>query len=194
MVDIHWRKFLKKGDQHSFGFIYNHCVDDLFSYGISLGYHKETCQDAIQDTFYKLCISRVKLHHVENVIAYLFKIYKHFLIDSGKKERREESIESLFDSFTIHVTVLDEIIRNENSEWLQRKVESLLNKLTANQKEIVYLKYTVGLQHREIAEVLGINEDSARKLLYRAMEKLRKYAAEENISEKLLLVILLSML
>jgi RNA polymerase sigma factor (sigma-70 family) len=63
----------------------------------------------------------------------------------------------------------------------------MLNRLTVSQREIVYLKYMAGLQHREIAEVLGINEESARKLLYRAMEKMRKFAAQENIPEKLLL-------
>jgi len=77
---------------------------------------------------------------------------------------------------------------------LKQKVESLLNSLTPNQREVVYLKYMIGLQHREIAEILGINEESTRKLLYRAMEKLRKYASAEDLSEKILLLILLSLL
>lgn len=193
-VDIHWRKFLEKGDEHSFSIIYNNRVDDLFSYGISLGYNNEMCKDAIQDTFYKLYITKEKLHHVENITAYLFKTFKHRLIDLGKMERRIECIESVSDTFIIHVTVLDDIINHENSELIKKKVESLLNSLTANQRETVYLKYMTGLQHREIAEVLGINEESARKLLYRAMEKLRKFASDENLPEKLLLFLLLTLM
>jgi RNA polymerase sigma factor (sigma-70 family) len=87
--------------------------------------------------------------------------------------------------------MLDDMIDRENSELIRQKVESMLNSLTPNQREVVYLKYMTGLQHREIAEVLGIHEESARKLLYRAMEKLRKYASTEDLPEKLLLLILL---
>lgn len=187
LIDLHWREFIEKGDEHSFSVIYNNRVDDLYSYGISLGFNKELCKDAIQDTFYKLYITREKLQHVENITAYLFMTFKHRLFDLNKVERRGESIDSVTDSFTIHVTVLEEIIDLENSEIVKMKVTSMLNRLTVSQREIVYLKYMAGLQHREIAEMLGINEESARKLLYRAMEKMRKFAAQENIPEKLLL-------
>lgn len=187
LIDLQWREFIEKGDKHSFSVIYNNRVDDLYSYGISLGFNKELCKDAIQDTFYKLYITREKLRHVDNITAYLFMTFKHRLIDLNKIERRDETIDSITDSFTIHVTVLEEIIDVEDSEMVKKKVTSLLNSLTVNQREIVYLKFMVGLHHREIAEVLSINEESARKLLYRAMEKMRKYAYKENIPEKLLL-------
>lgn len=57
---------------------------------------------------------------------------------------------------------------------IKKKVTSLLSCLTENQQEVVYLKYMIGLQHKEIAEMLDIQEESARKILHRAMEKLRK--------------------
>jgi len=193
-VDIHWRKFLENGDEQSFSIIYNHHVDDLFSYGISLGFQKETCKDALQDTSYKLYITKEKLHHVENITAYLFKTFKHRLIDLSLKNRSGENIESYTESFPIHVSILEDMIDRENSELIRKKVETLLSSLTPNQREVVYLKYMIGLQHREIAEVLGIHEESTRKLLYRAMEKMRKYASEENYPENLLLFILLSLL
>lgn len=194
LIDLHWKKFIEKGDENSFSIIYNHRVDDLYSYGISLGFNKELCKDAIQDTFYKLYINREKLQHVENNTAYLFMTFKHRLIDLNKIERRDLELDSVNDSFTIQVTVLEDIIDVENSEIVKKKVASLLNSLTANQREIVYLKYMVGLQHREIATVLNINEESARKLLYRAMEKMRKYAYKENIPDKIFFMTLLSIL
>lgn len=193
-VNIHWEKFLENGDEQSFSIIYNHHVDDLFSYGISLGFQKETCKDAIQDTFYKLFISKDNLRHVDNITAFIFKSFKHRLIDIVKKNAKREAIDSFTEAFTVQVTVLDDIINNENSDIIRQKVYLLLQNLTSYQREIVYLKYTIGLQHREIAEVLGIHEESARKLLYRAMEKLRKYSSNENISEKLLQFTLLSLL
>lgn len=193
-IDLNWKFFLEKGDQSSFSIIYNSHADDLFSYGISLGFQKESCKDAIQDTFYKLFISKDNLHHVENITAYIFKSFKHRLIDLTKKQTRGEAIESVTDSFTINVTVLDDIIDSENSAIIKEKVTSLLNKLTANQREVVYLKYMVGLEHKEIADILNIQEDSSRKLLYRAIEKLRKQVSDEDPSERKMLVFLLLLL
>ena len=193
-MDADWKNFLEKGDESSFSVIYSTHVDDLFSYGISLGFQKETCKDAIQDTFYKLYITKEKLHHVENITAYLFKTFKHRLIDLSLKNRSGENIESYSESFTTHVSMLDDMIDRENSVLIKQKVESMLNSLTPNQREVVYLKYMIGLQHREIAEVLDIHEESARKLLYRAMEKLRKYASEENHPENLLLFTLITLM
>lgn len=84
LIDLHWREFIEKGDEHSFSVIYYNRVDDLYSYGISLGFNKELCKDAIQDTFYKPNITREKFRHVDNIKAYLFMTFKHRLIDLKK--------------------------------------------------------------------------------------------------------------
>lgn len=182
-IDLNWRNFVEKGDEPSFSILYNNHVDDLYSYGVSLGFQKETCKDAIQDTFYKLYISKDHLYHIKNITAYIFKSFKHRLIDLSRKNKREETLESVTESFTVQVTVLDNIIDSENAEIIKKKVYSLLNGLTASQREVVYLKYMIGLEHKEIADVLDIREDSARKLLYRTMEKLRQQVSDENLPE-----------
>lgn len=196
LIDLNWKSFLEKGDEASFSVIYNNHVDDLYSYGVGLGFQKEMCRDAIQDIFYKLYISKDNLRSIENITAYIFKSFKHRLIDLSRRKIREENIEFVTESFATHVTVLDNIIDSENAEILKKKVSSLLNGLTANQREIVYLKYMIGLGHREIADVLDIREESARKLLYRTMEKLRQQVSEEDFPEgvSVLLLLLLNQL
>lgn len=69
-----------------------------------------------------------------------------------------------------------------------------MKNITPNQREAVYLKYVTGLQHKEIAEILNINEESARKLLYRAMGKLRKLASDEELQEKTALLAVIQVL
>lgn len=190
-IDLSWRSFVEKGDEPSFSILYNNHVDDLYSYGVSLGFQKEMCMDAIQDIFYKLYISRDNLGHIKNITAYIFKSFKHRLIDLSRKNIREEAIESVTEFFTVEVTVLDNIIDIEDAEILKKKVASLLSILTPSQREVVYLKYMIGLGHREIADVLDIREESARKLLYRTMEKLRQQVEEEDFPEALTILFLL---
>lgn len=190
-IDLSWRSFVEEGDEPSFSIIYNNHVDDLYSYGISLGFQKEMCKDAIQDTFYKLYISRNNLQSIKNITAYIFKSFKHRLIDLSRKNIKEETLDSFTEFFTVQVTVLDNIIDSENAEILKKKVSSLLDGLTANQREVVYLKYMIGLEHKEIADILDIREESARKLLYRTMEKLRQQVSEEDFPEVLGVLFLL---
>ncbi|MEA5127503.1 MAG: sigma-70 family RNA polymerase sigma factor [Proteiniphilum sp.] len=190
-IDLSWRSFVEKGDESSFSIIYNKHVDDLYSYGISLGFQKEMCKDAIQDTFYKLYISKDKLSQIQNITAYIFKSFKHRLIDLTRKNIKEETLDAITESFTVQVTVLDNIIDNEKTEILKKKVISLLNGLTDNQREVVYLKYMIGLEHKEIADIMNIREESARKLLYRTMEKLREQVSEEDFPEVLTILFLL---
>ncbi len=152
---------------------------------------KEMCKDAIQDTFYKLYISRNNLQSIKNITAYIFKSFKHRLIDLSRKNIKEETLDSFTEFFTVQVTVLDNIIDSENAEILKKKVSSLLDGLTANQREVVYLKYMIGLEHKEIADILDIREESARKLLYRTMEKLRQQVSEEDFPEVLGVLFLL---
>lgn len=190
-IDLSWLNFLERGDEPSFSVIYNSHVDDLYSYGVSLGFQKEMCKDAIQDIFYKLYISRNNLSHIKNITAYIFKSFKHRLIDLSRKNIREETLESVNETFTVQVNLLDNIIESEKAEILKGEVSLLLNELTANQREVVYLRYMIGLEHREIADILDIREDSSRKLLYRTMEKLRQQVSEEKFLEAMGMLFLL---
>lgn len=192
-IDHHWKKFVENGDEASFEAIYNSHVDDLFAYGMSLGFQRETCKDTIQDTFMKLYLCRNDLRQIENVTGYLFKSFKNQLIDLARKNRNNDSIESMEDRFTIEVTVLDNMIETETRAIVKKRVGLLLNQLTPNQREAIYLKYVVGLSHKEIAVILNMREESARKLLYRAMKKLRQKATEANLFDKTVVLTLINL-
>jgi RNA polymerase sigma factor (sigma-70 family) len=192
-LNVHWIRFQKKGDEPSFSIIYNRLADELYSYGVGLGYRDETCKDAIQDIFYRLYINRNRLQHVDNIIAYIYRSFRNRLTDLSRREQHQENIENHSENFALEVTILDDLIEMETSDILRKKIESILSKLTANQREVVYLRYMTGLHHKKIAEIMGIHEESARKLLHRALEKMRKsISGDEN--SRLILLILLSLM
>lgn len=190
-LDSYWKSFKEKGEERYFSVIYNRLVDDLFFYGISMGFQKESCKDAIQDTFYKLYVSRERLQEVHNITSYIFKMFKNRLLYIKSQNREKETIEQHADTFSIQVTILDELINSEKKEFVKNKIEQMLNGLSEHQKEMVYLKYMIGLQHKEIGEILGIREDSARKQLHRIIKKLRNFSSENNLPEELSLTFLL---
>ena len=86
-----WAYFIDRGDDASFSEIYNKVVDDLFAYGISLGFQRESCKDAIQDVFIKIYLSRKSLSHIHNITPYIFRSFKNRLIDIARKDKFEGS-------------------------------------------------------------------------------------------------------
>lgn len=188
-TDKLWRRFLKYGDDHSFSILYNSHIDKLYSYGIHLGFQNETCKDAIQDVFYKLYTSRENLTQVNNIAAYLFKSLKNRLIDIVRKDTKTQTIELVDQPFSIDVTILDNIIDAENAALLKSKVEELLKSLTAQQREAVYLRYMHELSYDEISELLNINPESARKVMFRAMKKLREQTYSHHSKAQFMLIL-----
>lgn len=193
-VEQHWDNFSKRDDSASFSVIYNHHIDELYAYGVSMGFERESCKDAIQDVFVKLYMSRKSLTDVANITAYIFRSFKNRLIDMTRTQRGSDSLENMEDTFKLEVTVLDDIIDSETTAAVKGKVNRLLSHITANQREAVYLRYAVGLPHKQIAEIMNINEESARKLLYRAMKKLREKASEGDYQDKAMVILLIQML
>lgn len=78
-------------------------------------------------------------------------------------------------SFTVNdVTVLDNLIEEENRREISRRIQSLLGQLTDRQREAVCLRYIYDMEYKEIAQILKMeNEKSARNLVSRAIQKLK---------------------
>ena len=53
--------------------------------------------------------------------------------------------------------------------------------LTGRQKEIIYLRFIHEMSFEEISEIMKINIQSARNLLFRSMEKIRKESSSVTI-------------
>ncbi len=64
------------------------------------------------------------------------------------------------------------IAEQENAEKKQRVLDAL-GRLSNRQKEIIYLKYYQNLSYEEVSEIMNINYQAARNLLYQAIKSLK---------------------
>ena len=76
-------------------------------------------------------------------------------------------------------------IRFEEDSLQEQKLAEAMARITERQREIIHMKYYQQLEYEEIAQVMGLNYQSARNLVNRALIALRK--------EMLLVVMLLLM-
>lgn len=167
---------LKKGDEEAFSFFYKYYINDLYSYGKSLCIDDEYVMDAIQDVFLKVFFNKPQLYSVEHFKYFLLKSLKNRLYDLFKSKYFSDATDIKGDifNFSIKTTVLDEIIEEEDRMIIQQKVERLLNILSPQQKEAVYLRYIQELDYEQISEIMEKNETSVRKLVSSAIHKIRR--------------------
>lgn len=64
-------------------------------------------------------------------------------------------------------------IENEEENDKRRLVNRLLSGLTRNQREAVHLRFIEGLSYDEISEIMQINYQSVKTLIYRSVLRIR---------------------
>lgn len=165
---------LVEGNQTSFSLLYTNYVNDLFAYGIGLGCDRERLKDAIQDVFYKLYENRRKLPQIKHLKYYLLRMLKNQLLDMHRSNQHQVALVSDELTFSIKTTILDDLISEEEQQLLQTKVTHLLDSLTDRQREAVYLRFIQEMEYDEIATLLNMTPQASRKLIFRAIKRMRQ--------------------
>ena len=174
-ADNFWQKFLDgQDDYEAFSRIYNLYINDLLSYGISFGFAEETCRDAAHDLFFKIFTEKNRLSSVKNLTSYLFRSFRNHLFNIQKRQNRLSPDLSFENStFTTEITILDSMSSEEETQKLKRIVEDLLKELTPRQREAIYLRYMQEMDYEDIATLLNMNVNSARRLVSRGIDSMR---------------------
>ncbi len=162
------------GDNNGFSGIYKKYVNELFAYGMGLGFDKEIVKDAIQDVFYKFYESKKHLNNVNNLKYYLFRMLKNLLLDIYRSKIYVSDITTSDLSFSIKTTVLDDMITEEERFALQTRIDKLLETLTSRQREAIYLRFIQEMEYEEIGELLNMTPQACRKLVSRAIKRMRE--------------------
>ena len=146
---------------------------DLVAYGTKITGSDHLVKDQIQELFVRLWERRSFLGDVGNVKVYLLISLKNDLLQTKKvNSRKTPDLAIQNDLFAISSG--DFIIEKEQEKELAAKVASNLAKLTARQREVIYLRFYMNLDFPQLAEVLDMNIQSVRNLLFRTLEKIRK--------------------
>ncbi len=164
-----WRLYLE-GDQKAIEEIYCRFYPLLYNYGVKWISDKELVEDCIQDVFIKIIQNRTHLMPTLSVKGYLLKALRNKVLDYFEKEKATESLEGYEEAFAEETAIWEEEERDGRTEQLLRS----FSELSPRQREILYLYYVDELTHDEIAQLLGINYQSSKNLLFRSLLKLKK--------------------
>jgi RNA polymerase sigma-70 factor, ECF subfamily len=154
----------------AFDWLYRSSRDDVYAYVASLLRDAAAAEEVTAAAFERAYRKRNRFDPERGEPrAWLFGIARNAALDELRRRGRQAEL-------TAEPADLDSPAFAEGGEHEERRlaVSAALERLAAGERELIALKFFAGLEHREIARVLGISESNAGTKLHRAMTKLRE--------------------
>lgn len=191
--DIELFAAIKDGDKKALSVLFLRYYDFLKHYGLRIAPSPELVEECIQELFIYIFEAYGRLGDVKQVKAYLFHSLRRRMIEKLTRERRQKGADrDLPVLTTIQFSVEDLRIQAESQQHIQQALAQALNELSWRQKEAIYLRYYNGLRTKEIAEIMGVANQTILNTLYQALKKIRKNEQLKKLfgSTSLLLLIM----
>ncbi|WP_020531152.1 RNA polymerase sigma factor [Flexithrix dorotheae] len=169
-----WEAF-RRGSEEVFSKIYKQHFPSLFNYGIKLCEDEDLVKDNLQELFLTIWKNRQNLGDAYSIRFYLLKSFKRKLLRALKNHKRsltnriDENHYNFYFEFSVEAKEMD--LERSQEQFLLLK--NGINTLTSRQKEAIYLKFYNGLDYGEIAEIMSINIQSTRSLVYEGIKGLK---------------------
>lgn len=166
---------IRDGDQEALSVLFLRYYDFLRHYGLRIVPFPELVEECIQELFIYLFEAYGRLGDVNQVKAYLFRSLRRRLIEKRTREHRQKELRIQFPIHTdIQFSEEDLSIQAENQAHIQHALAQALNDLPWRQREAIYLRYFNGLRTKEIAEIMGVANQTILNTLHQALKKIRK--------------------
>lgn len=165
---------LKNGDEKALKRMYDDHAESLYCYAKKFTKDQGLIEDAIHDLFVNIWRRKESIGLTDSIIKYLCVSLRRDIIRRLKSEQRvatpyDDRMDIGFDW-----SVEDTLAKKEEESIQAKKLENAMAKLSARQREAVYLKFFEELSYEDICEVMELNYQSARNLIARALTELRQ--------------------
>jgi len=165
-----WDSF-RSGSEEAFSLLYTRFADVTYSYGCRLHADKELVKDCLQDLFVTIWNTRSKLGPTTSIKYYLFRSLRRELV-------RKQKHNKIYQQGVFHTSSEDSaeeqwISFNEDS-CRSNALENALLQLSERQREAIYLRFYQNMDFEDIALLMEISPRAVYKLVYRAIDILKK--------------------
>ncbi|MPR33040.1 RNA polymerase sigma factor [Salmonirosea aquatica] len=169
-----WEAF-RRGDQQALADLFLNQYDTLYRYGHRLYGCEDLVKDCIQELFLKLWHRRDAVGAVVEVTPYLCKALRRSIIDALREGTRRYRIWNPADEDRLDVIFSHEdfLISQQIDQEQRQRLTRALNQLTRRQREAIHLRYFEDFEPYQIAQIMGLSDQSVYNLLYRSVQALR---------------------
>ena len=148
----------------------------LIAYASTFLRDLDRARDVVQDTFIRLCqqdVSKVR----DNLKPWLFTVCRNRALDILRKEKRTEPL----DDIRWRKVAGPGLQPDETADHEERQVQlmGLLDRLSANQREVILLKFQQDLSYQEIHDITGLTSGNIGFLIHTGLKRLRELLPDD---------------
>lgn len=169
-----WYAF-RQGDRAAFQQIYALYARDLLNYGFKVTRDVSLIEDSIHDLFIELWQNRTNLSDTDSIRFYLFRSLRNKITKTRNRDLFFQASDindapMAIDDFIIENT----LIEGEESHRINQVLLKSFALLTPRQQEALNLRFFQHFSNEEIAQIMGVNYQSACRFIYAGLKTLRE--------------------
>ncbi len=133
---------------------------------------KMMCEDIIQNVFLKFFENMYRIRNNERVDVWLFRTTRNEIYTVYRNKKIHVDQYSVLDADDVDIDSSVKLDEDFELKEMNQLVMKELNKIPIEQREVFLLKEYSGLSYKEIAGMMGIDEDLVKSRLYKTRQKL----------------------
>lgn len=172
MADTTWLEALRGRDEDAWRALHEREFSLLYRFARGLGADADLAEDCVNEGFLRLlkALPRLRLDSPLALRSWLLVVCRNFLRDQLRRRKPVDLHEA------------DEATADEaQSVHTRLALGTALAALPETQREVIVLRFVVGLPTNEVAAVSGRRTKAVESLQHRGLEALRRSAALEGL-------------
>jgi len=172
-----WEAF-KQGSKGALDEMYQSTVRALYAYGCKLTTDTALVEDCIQDMFVEIWEKRKSLGTTTSYKFYLIKTLRRKIVHTLSRDKNYDLADLIIPIQEEHYEF--QLILDQAIDQKKVLIKEAVDRLSARQKEAIYLRFYDELSFEEVAQVMNIDVKSVYKMVYKALDALRKHIPSKN--------------
>jgi RNA polymerase sigma-70 factor (family 1) len=174
-------------DKDAFTMLYQRYWEPMFTTAAKALRSEDDAEDLVQDVFLSLWNRRHELSVKGSLAAYLQISIKYKVINYIEKNITRRDYLALFTDMLVNYQPSDAELQLQLKE-LQRVVQSAVDQMPRKMREAYELSRLQHLSHKEIAQRMGISDETVKKHIQHALQLIKEVISKNAASFAALLI------
>lgn len=157
---------IRRGDRAALARLYERYKVPLFRFCLHLLKNDAQAEDAVHETFIKICNGAHAVEHPDSFRAWIFHIARNEALMTLRRRRpsSENGLDDVWDEETPLTLLVDKDI--------SAIVQQMMSRLKVEYREVLMLREYEQLSYAEIARITGSTESAVKSRLFKARQAL----------------------
>ena len=172
----------QRGEVRAFEVLLSRHRKPVYNFILRFVGDKETAEDLLQEAFMRVIRGAEAYKRQAKFTTWLYTIARNLCVDQTRrrKHRKHASLDAPMDQGDESGTLLDVIPSNEMAsdrksvnKQLHQKMQQAIEALSEEQREVFLMREFLDMPFKQIADVVGVPENTVKSRMRYALEKLR---------------------